>query len=148
MPAADDFAGQPARQLLPLAAAVSGRAPVMLTLPLLAPRISEALAAEWLDRGAAAALAQQAEMQRAWPRGVSSTGDVLAWVLAAFFLLTLGVIAGCILALRTKPRALAPEQALIEEVQRDEEALARSDPDKADGGESWERPADWWQRGE
>jgi hypothetical protein len=120
----------------------------MSTLPLLAPRISEALAADLLDRGASAALYRQEELQRAWTPAGAGAGDVLAWVLVAFFLLAMGVLAGCILALRSRPRPPAPEQLLIEEVQQNEDALAAGDPDRTEGGESWERPADWWKQRE
>lgn len=120
----------------------------MSALPLLAPRISEALAAELLDRGASSALYRQAEWNGLARSAPSGTGDVLAWALVAFFLLTLGVIAGCILALRSRPQQPTPEQLLIEEVQRDEDALAGSEPDRAPDAAPWEKPADWWKRAE
>lgn len=119
----------------------------MFTLPLLTPGINEVLAVELLDRGAPSALHRQAELHRVWSQTATGTGDVLAWVLVAFFLLTLGVIAGCIMALRTRPRGPAPEQLLIEEVLQNEDQLAGSDP-AAGAGESWERPADWWRKTE
>jgi hypothetical protein len=115
----------------------------MLSLPLLAPQISEALAAELQDRGAATVARQAGAWDGVWRETAARSGDMLAWALVAFFLLCMGVFAGCILALRMRPRRPTPEQLLIEEVQRDEDRLAGTAPDE--GRQSWERPADWWK---
>lgn len=121
----------------------------MFTLPLLAPGVCETLAVHYLDRGAPAALYRSAQWNGVWPgpspTGGSATGDVLAWVMVAFFLLTMGVIAGCIIALRSRPAGSTPEQLLIEEVQQNEDALARGS--MATEGEPWERDPDWWRKG-
>lgn len=118
----------------------------MFSLPLIVPGVCGILAEHYLDRGAPAALYQSAGWGGGWrgPSAGSSSGDILAWVLVAFFLLTLGVIAGCIIALRSRPAALTPEQLLIEEVQQNEDALARGTAPAE--GESWERDGDWWRK--
>src|SRR5689334_16243859 len=109
----------------------------MSTLPLIAPDVSEILAVYYLDRGAPSLSYRAAEWSGAWNHAASSgRGDILAWALVAFFLLTLGVFAGCIIALRTRPAGPTPEQELIEEVQKNEDALAFGNP--AGDGESWE----------
>lgn len=115
----------------------------MFSLPLLAPQISEALAAELLDRAAATVTRQAGVWDGVWRETAARSGDMLAWALVAFSLLGMGVFVGCILALRTRPRQPTPEQLLIEEVQRDEDRLAGTVPDE--GRQSWERPADWWK---
>ena len=119
----------------------------MFTLPQLVPDLGELLAVHYLDRGAPSALYRTAQWTGAAPH-TSATGDILAWALVAFLILTMGVIAGCILALRARPAGLTPEQQLIEEVQGNEDALARSSGAR-DSGEAppWERDADWWRSG-
>ena len=109
-------------------------------LPLIAPGISQSLAAELLDRAASSGSYGSGVWQHA--RGA---GDVLAWGLVVCFLLTLGVIAGCILSLRSRPRQPTPEQLLIEEVQRDEDRLAGTAPGPEHDSQPWERPGDWWK---
>lgn len=133
----------------------------MFTLPLTAPEVSEMLAVHYLDRAAGDGLYRSAQWNSAWQGFRGGTGDILAWVLVAFFLLTLGVIAGCIIALRSRPAQLTPEQQLIEEVQRDEDELAYGTPTPATGpgsspgtgdgkgdpgSDPWERDPDWWRK--
>jgi hypothetical protein len=120
----------------------------MLTLPLITPDVSEVLAVHYLDRGAPSAVYHAVDRSGAWQAGAGSgsAGDVLAWALVAFLLLTLGVIAGCIFA-RSRPAGPTPEQQLIEEVQRNEDALAQGITPSAEGAsQSWERDADWWRK--
>src|SRR5687768_9275837 len=107
----------------------------MLMLPLITPDVSEVLAVHYLDRGAPSALYHAVDRSGAWQAGAGSgsAGDFLAWSLVAFFLLTLGVIAGCIFALRSRPAGPTPEQELIEEVQRNEDALAQGTTPSGEG---------------
>ena len=120
--------------------------PVMFTLPLIAPDVSEILAVHYLDRGAPSAQYRAVEWTGAWHHASSGNGDILAWGLVVCFLLTLGVVAGCVLSLRSRPVALTPEQELIEEVQQNEDALALGGTPAAAEGESWERDPEWWRK--
>ena len=120
----------------------------MFSLPLSVPDVSEMLAVHYLDRGAPSALYHSVQWSGALrgPSAASGNGDVLAWGLVMFFLLTMGVIAGCIISQRSyRSRAAerAPVQQLIEEVQQNEDAIARGTPQTE--GESWERDGDWWK---
>ena len=80
-----------------------------------------------------------------WQDAAPNYGDAAAWALLVFLFITLLAIGCCVMALRFRPPGPKPEHELIEEVQRDEEKLARSTPGREDGASPWEKPADWWK---
>jgi hypothetical protein len=79
------------------------------------------------------------------PPRVADYGDAAAWALLVFLFITLLAITCFVMALRFRPPGPKPEHELIEEVQRDEEKLAKSTPGREKGAEPWEKPADWWK---
>ena len=117
----------------------------MYELSLIVPCLSEAIAAHLVDQSAAPAAAGSTEWNGAWQSLHTNYGDAVAWGLVAFFLLTLGVVAGCIIALRTRPPGPTREHLLIDEVLSNEDTLAKSTPGLPDGADPWEKPADWWK---
>jgi hypothetical protein len=117
----------------------------MHALSLLVPSVNEAIAVHLLDRSPGPAIAGSTEWNGSWQHIHPNYGDAAAWALVAFFLLTLGVVAGCIIALRTRPPGPTREHLLIDEVLRNEDSLAKSTPGLPDDADPWEKPADWWK---
>jgi hypothetical protein len=85
------------------------------------------------------------EWNGTWQNARVKNGDAAAWALVVFFLVTLGLVAGCVAAALTRPRGPRREHLLIDEVLRDEDKLAASTPGFTEGGAPWEKSADWWR---
>lgn len=112
------------------------------------PGVSEALAAHLFDRASGMAVQGSAEWNGRLQSARVHYGDVAAWALVCFFLLAVGVVAGCIIALRTRPPGPTREHLLIDEVLRNEDTLAKSTPGTEEGASPWEKPVDWWKQGD
>lgn len=107
------------------------------------PDICRAAAANLFDR-TGSPLTRHSNV---WPPQLPDhLSDLAAIGLVLFLLLTLGVIVGCIIAFRTRPRSVTPEHQLIEEVlQHEEDYAAGRTPGAAADLQPWEKPADWWR---
>jgi len=117
----------------------------MHALSLIVPSVSEAVAVYQFDRAPVPPIRGSTEWNGTLQNLHINYGDAVAWGLVAFFLLTLGVVAGCIIALRTRPPGPTREHLLIEEVLSNEDSLAKSTPGVPEGSDPWEKPADWWK---
>ena len=100
------------------------------------------MAVHLFDRGSPV-FRSSAEWNGTW-QDAQRYGDLAAWGLLFFLVLTFGVIVVCVMALRTRP-AIRPEHVLIEEVLGNEDALAVSRPGESCAAQPWEKPADWWK---
>ncbi len=118
----------------------------MDALPLLVPGVSNVLSGSaWETWGTGTR--EPSHGDGIGQRGGFNTGDAVAWGLVGFFLITLGVVAGCMGISLTRPRGRSPEHQLIEEVLENEEKLANRSPSGETAGAPWEKPADWWKDG-
>jgi hypothetical protein len=111
----------------------------MDTLLLIDPGLSEILQRSSLI------MPVSTEWNGTWQNARINHGDAAAWGLVSFFLITLGLVAGCVAASLIRPRGPRREHLLIDEVLRNEDQLAESVPGAAEGRDPWEKPADWWK---
>jgi hypothetical protein len=110
----------------------------MNALLLIVPGVSEVSAVP--RSGYAANMQMSAEWNGTWQNARINHGDAAAWALVTFFLVTLGLVAGCVAAALTRPRGPTREHLLIDEVLRNEDQLANGNAEAA-----WEKPEDWWK---
>jgi hypothetical protein len=112
----------------------------MDALPLIVPGVSEALAAPRSDYSSG--MQMSTEWNGTWQNARVNHSDAAAWALVVFFLVTLGLVAGCVAAALTRPRGPTREHLLIDEVLRNEDQLATGGQE---GEGAWEKPPDWWK---
>jgi hypothetical protein len=114
----------------------------MDALPLIAPDTN---VASTVPRGSGNSAHTSTEWNGTWQGARVNQGDAAAWALVTFFLVTLGLVAGCVAAALTRPRGPRQEHVLIDEVLSNEDQLAGSVPGATEGEAAWEKPADWWK---
>ena len=113
----------------------------MDALPLLLPSVSDAAVP---GGGYPYSTQTSTEWNGTWQNARVNHGDAAAWALVVFFLVTLGLVAGCVAAALTRPRGPSREHLLIDEVLSNEDQLAGG-PAVSPPGVPWEKPADWWK---
>ncbi|HEX2750512.1 MAG TPA: hypothetical protein VHM91_21075 [Verrucomicrobiales bacterium] len=113
----------------------------MDALPLLLPSVSDAAV---LPGGYFYSTQMSTEWNGTWQNARVNRGDAAAWGLVVFFLVTLGLVAGCAAAALTRPRGPSKEHLLIDEVLSNEDQLAAG-PATSSPEAPWEKPADWWK---